>query len=184
MANTESVTRRPVWPGLPLGAAAGMLGTAAAVLTSPELYIDWGSLAGVLVVIPAFALGAVVVLAIPLAARRRIAWLAVPLALVTSVIVGELIFQATLGTAFARRSAGRHWAAVERRAAAERAAIERDVCRRVMAQRPPPPPAPPSAASSRSAPSEGAGIGSTLLVYDQARCAALLNGRRPRRLPP
>ncbi|MDQ3209443.1 MAG: hypothetical protein M3Q37_12675 [Gemmatimonadota bacterium] len=175
MPNAASRTRRPVWPGVPLGAAAGTLATAAAVLTSPDLYIDWGSLAGMLVVIPACALGAAAVVAIPLAVRRRIAWTAVPLALVTSVVLGELIFQATLGTAFARRSAARHWTAVERRASAERKAEERAVCRRVMAERPtPPPPAPPGAVLSRSAPPEGAGSGAALLAYDRARCAALL----------
>jgi hypothetical protein len=147
LPNAASRTRRPVWTGVPLGAAAGTLATAAAVLTSPDLYIDWGSLAGMLVVIPAWALGAAAVVAIPLAVRRRIAWTAVPLALVTSVVVGELIFQATLGTAFARRSAARHWTAVERRASAEREAEERAVCRRLMAE--PPTPPPPTCAARR-----------------------------------
>jgi hypothetical protein len=128
-----------------------------------------------LVVIPAWALGAAAVVAIPLAVRRRIAWTAMPLALVPSVVVGELIFQATLGTAFARRSAARHWTAVERRASAEREAEERAVCRRVMAERPTPaPPTPPGAVLSRSVPPEGAGSGAALLGYDRARCAALL----------
>jgi len=175
MPNAASRTRSPVWPGVPLGAAAGTLATAAVVLSSPDLYIDWGSLAGMLVVIPAWALGAAAVVAIPLAVRRRIAWTAVPLALVTSVVVGELIFQATLGTAFARRSAARHWTAVERGAAAEREAEERAVCRRVMAERPTPaPPTPPGAVLSRSVPPKGAGSGAALLGYDRARCAALL----------
>ena len=175
MPNVASRTRRPIWPGVPLGAAAGTLATAAVVLSSPDLYVDWGSLAGMLVVIPAWALGAAAVVAIPLAVRRRIAWTAVPLALVTSVVVGEVIFQATLGTTFARWSAARHWTAVERGAAAEREAEERAVCRRVMAERPTPaPPTPPGAVLSRSAPPEEAASGAALLAFDRARCATLL----------
>jgi hypothetical protein len=134
MPNAASRTRRPVWPGVPLGAVAGTLATAAAVLTSPDLYIDWGSLAGMLVVIPACALGTAVVVAIPLAARRRIALDSRAAGSGDVVVVGELMFQATPGTAFARRSAARHWTAVERRASAEREAEERAVCRRFMAE--------------------------------------------------
>ncbi len=175
MPNAASRTRRPLWPGVPLGAAAGTLATAAAVLTSPDLYINWGSLAGMLVVIPAFAVGAAAVVTIPLAAGRWIGWMAVPLALLTSVVVGELIFQASLDTAFARRSASRHWGATERRAAAEREATMRETCRRIMAEPSiPSPPAPPGGTPTRVAPSQGSGRAETAVVLDPEHCAELL----------
>jgi len=176
MSTRESGARRPVWPGLLLGAAAGMLATVVAALSSPELYIDWGSLGGTLVVVPLFTLGAAALVAIPLAVLRRIAWLAVLLALVTSLVAGELVFQASLGTRFARWSAARHWATMERRAAAEREATEREVCRRVLAEPPipPPPGAPPGTAVTRMAPDQATGTAAPLAVYSRERCAALL----------
>ena len=175
MSTRETGARLPVWPGVLLGAAAGVIATVLAALTSPELYIDWGSLAGALAVVPLFTLGAAALVAIPLAARRRIAWTAVPLALVTALVVGELVFQASLGTPFARWSAARHWASVERRAAAEREATEREVCRRVLAEAPiPPPTAPPGAAVTRIAPDQATGTGASLAVYSRKRCEELL----------
>ena len=175
MSTREAGARLPVWPGVLLGAAAGALATVFAALTSPELYIDWGSLAGALAVVPLFTLGAAALVTIPLAARRRVAWMAVPLALVTALVVGELVFQASLGTPFARWSAARHWASVERRAAAEREATEREVCRRVLAEAPiPPPTAPPGAAVTRIAPDQATGTGASLAVYSRKRCEELL----------
>jgi hypothetical protein len=171
----ETRARLPVWLAIPLGAATGALATAIAALTSPELYIDWGSLPGALVVVPLFSLGAAAAVTIPLAVMRRIAWTAVPMALATSLIVGELVFQASFGTAFARWSAARHWAATERRAAAEREATERQVCRKLLAVPPiPPPPAPPGATATRRAPDTSAGTAATVLVYHRERCQALL----------
>ena len=158
------------------GVAAGALATVLVALTSPDLYIDWGSLAGALAVVPLATLGAAALVTIPLAARRRIAWMAVPLAMVTALVVGELIFQASLGTGFARWSAARHWASVERRAAAEREASAREVCRKVLAQAPiPPPTAPPGAAVTRIAPDRAAGTGTSLAVYSRERCEELLS---------
>jgi hypothetical protein len=175
MPTVEPQARRPVWPGIPLGAATGALATAIAALTSPELYTDWGALPGVLVVVPLFSLLAAAVVTIPLAAFRRIAWAAVLVALVTSLLVGELVFRASLGTPFARQSAARHWAAVEGRAAAERDATEREICRRLLAQAPiPPPPAPPGAEAARPAADPRPGGAATLAVYDRERCRALL----------
>lgn len=167
--------RHPLWHAVPLGAAAGALATVVAALTSPELYIDWGLFAGSLVVIPLFAVGAAALVAVPLAALRRIAWVGVPLALATSLLTGELVFHATMGTAFARWSATRHWSAVERRAAADREAADRDVCRRLLAEPSiPPPPAPPGAAIVQTAPSEGAGTGTGLITFSRERCAEQL----------
>jgi hypothetical protein len=175
MPADEARPRLPVWLAIPLGAATGALATAVAALTSPELYIDWGSLPGALVVVPLFSLGAAAVVTIPLAVMRRIAWTAVPMGLATSLIVGELVFQASLGTAFARWRAARHWAATERRAGAEREATEREVCGRLLAEPPiPPPPAPPGATATRPAPDPPAETGATVLVYDRERCRALL----------
>ncbi len=167
---------RPLaWPVLLLGAAAGSLATIAAALISPELYTDWGSLTGALVVIPLFAILAALLVTVPLAVLRRIAWVGVPLALVISVVAAELVFNATLGTAFARWSAARHWAAVERRAQASREATDRDVCRRLLAQPPiPPPPAPPGAAASRAEPAEVGRPASGLATFSRERCAELL----------
>jgi hypothetical protein len=171
-------TRRPgapLWPALPLGAAAGAFAAVAVGLASPELYTDWGGFAGFLVVIPLAAVVAAALVAVPLAAIRRIAWWAVPLALVTAIVAGELVFQATQGTAFARWSAARHWSAVERRAAAERETAQRDVCRRLLAEPPvPPPPAPRSAASAPIAPAERVAQGSSLTLFTRERCTELL----------
>jgi hypothetical protein len=175
MSTRETGARLPVWPGVLLGAVAGAFATVFAALTSPELYIDWGSLAGTLVVVPLFTLGAAALVAIPLAARRRIAWMAVPLALVTALVVGELVFQASLDTPFARWSAARHWASVERRAATEREATTREVCRKVLAQAPiPPPAAPPGAAITPIVPGQATGTGASLAVYTRERCEELL----------
>jgi len=170
-----AVSKLPVWPAIPLGAAAGVLAVAAAALSSPELYIDWGSFAGMLVVIPLFALGTAALVAVPLAALRRIAWIAIPLALMISLVVGELVFQATLGTEFAEWSAARHWSAAERRSAAEREAAERDVCRRLLAEPPiPPPPAPPGTTSRPAAPTGSRSTGAGLTLFDRGRCGELL----------
>jgi hypothetical protein len=98
----------------------------------------------------------------------------VPAALVISVLTGELAFRATLGTAFARRSAARHWTAVERRAAASREAADRDVCRRLLAESPIPPPAPPGASVGRAAPAEIGGAESSLTSFSREHCAELL----------
>ena len=175
MSTRKTGARLPVWPGVLLGAAAGALATVFAALTSPELYIDWGSLAGALAVVPLFTLAAAALVAIPLAARRRIAWMAVPLALVTALVVGELVFQASLGTPFARWSAARHWASVERRAAAEREATAREVCRKVLARAPiPPPTAPLGAAVAQIAPDQTTGTGASLAVFSRKRCEELL----------
>ena len=163
------------WPALPIGAAAGLIAVLAAALTTPELYTDWGAFAAVLVVIPRFAVGVAALVTVPLAALRRIAWVGVPIGLVISVLTGELAFRATLGTAFARRSAARHWTAVERRAAASREAADRDVCRRLLAESPiPPPPAPPGASVGRAAPAEIGGTASGLMGFSRERCAELL----------
>jgi len=174
MAENSSIQPR-AWPALPLGAAAGSLATIAAALLIPELYTDWGSLTGTLVVIPLFAILAALLVTVPLAVLRRIAWVGVPFALVISVVAAELVFNATLGTTFARWSAARHWAAVERRAQAGREAAERDVCERLLAEPPiPPPPAPPGAAAGRAAPAEVGRPGSGLMTFNRERCAELL----------
>jgi hypothetical protein len=167
--------RPRAWPALPLGAAAGSLATIAAALISPELYTDWGSLTGALVVVPLFAVLAALLLTLPLAALRRIAWVGVPLGLIISVVAGELVFKATLGTGFARWSAARHWAAAEHRAQTAREAAERDVCRRLLAQPPiPPPPAPPGASVGRAAPAEVGETTTGLIGFSRKRCAELL----------
>ena len=59
---------------------------------------------------------------VPLAALKRIASIGVPIAVVMAIAAGELVFQATRDTGFARWSAARHWSAMERRAAAREAA--------------------------------------------------------------
>jgi hypothetical protein len=167
--------RPRAWLALPLGAAAGSLATVAAALISPDLYIDWGSLPGALVVIPLFAILAALLVTVPLAVLRRVAWVGVPLALVISIVAAELVFNATLGTAFARWSAARHRAAVERRAQASREATNRDVCRRLLAEQPvPPPPAPPGAAAGQPAPNEVGRPATRLMTFSRERCAELL----------
>lgn len=128
--------------GLLLGVGTGALATIAVALTSPELYIEWGALPGALLVIPLASMGLTALVALPLAALRRLTWGAAVAAVLTALVVGELIFLGSQGTPFARWSASRHWAAAERRAAAEREAVERETCRRILAQAPAPPPAP------------------------------------------
>jgi hypothetical protein len=167
--------RPRTWPALPLGAAAGSLATVVAALTSPELYTDWGSFVAALVVIPLVAVGAAGLVAVPLAVLRRITWVGVPLALLIAVMAAELVFSTTRGTGFARWSAARHWAAVERRAAQGREASERDVCRRLLAEPPiPPPPAPPGAAAGRNTPAEVGRTGTGLVTFSRERCEELL----------
>jgi hypothetical protein len=130
---------------------------------------------GALVVIPLFAILAALLVTVPLAVLRRIAWVGVPLALVVSVVAAGLVFNATLGTACARWSAARHWAAVERRAQASREATERDVCRRLLAEpRIPPAPAPPGAAASQTAPAELGRTATGLTTFSRERCAERL----------
>jgi hypothetical protein len=165
-------------PGLLLGAGSGALATVAVALASPGLYIDWGVLPGVLLVIPLASMGVATLVALPLAMRRRLTWGAAAVAVLTALIVGELIFLGSQGTAFARWSASRHWAATERRAAAEREANERETCRRVLTgSAVPPPPAPGLAPRGRVAPagprSDGSSRGN-LMVLDRKRCAELL----------
>jgi len=164
--------------GFLLGAGSGTVATIAVALASPGLYIDWGILPGALLVIPLTSMGITALLALPLAVLRRLAWGAAIAALLTAVLVGELIFLGSQGTAFARWSASRHWAAVERRAAAERAATQQEACRRVLAEaRVPPPPTPGVAPGARVAPagprSDGSSHGSVVLL-DPERCAELL----------
>ncbi len=147
-------------------------------LASPGLYIDWGLLPGVLLVIPLASIGLTALVALPLAALRRLTWSAAVAAILTALVVGELIFLGSQGTAFARWSASRHWAATERKAAAEREATEEETCRRVLAEAPaPPPPVPDAPRGARvdlSEPRpEGSGRGS-LVLLDRERCAELL----------
>ncbi len=159
--------------GLVLGVATGALATVAATLSNPELYIDWGGVAGTLVVIPLYTVGAAAVVALPLAATRRIAWRSVAVAIAVSLLVGEALFAASQGSSFARWSAARHWTAVERRAAGEREETERETCRRVLAEsRIPSPPAPPGATAAR--PKPGAGSATSLMAATRERCAELL----------
>ena len=166
-------SRSSAWLALPLGAAAGSLATIIAALISPELYTDWGSLTGALVVIPLFATLAALLVTVPLTVLRRISWVGVPLALAVSIVAGELVFKATMGTGFARWSTARHWAAVELRAQAARDAAERDVCRRLLAQRPiPSPPSPPGAGVRQVAPTELSETG--LIGFNRERCVQLL----------
>jgi hypothetical protein len=161
-----------------LGAATGALATIAVALVSPGLYVDWGALPGVLVVIPLASMGVTALVALPLAAVRRLTWGAAIAALLTALLVGELIFLGSQGTAFARWSASRHWAAVERRAAAEREATQRETCRRVLAEAPvAPPPEPDVTPGTRVAPAEPRSAGSSrgsLMLLDGERCAELL----------
>jgi hypothetical protein len=164
--------------GFLLGAGNGTVATIAVALASPGLYIDWGLLPGVLLVIPLATLGLTALVVLPLALLRRLAWGATVAALLTAVLVGELIFLGSQGTAFARWSASRHWAAVGRRAAAERAATQQETCRRVLAEAlVPPPPTPGVAPGARVAPtgprSDGSSHGS-LVLLDRERCAELL----------
>jgi hypothetical protein len=178
MEQGESDRRwHPLWAGAGLGTAAGATAALAAGLASPELYTDWGSLAGSLIVIPLFAVAAAAAVVVPLAALRRTGWIALPIAMLAAVLSGSLVFRLTLNTGFARWSAARHWTAVENRAAAERQATERDVCRQVLAQSPvPPPPAPPGGtAVSRSTPDARIGTASSLVVFNVERCAELLS---------
>lgn len=166
----------PLWIGAALGTAAGVVAALAGGLASPELYTDWGSLAGSLIVIPLSAVVAAAAIVVPLAVLRRTGWIALPIAMLAALISGTLVFRLTLNTDFARRSAARHWSAVERRAAADREATERDVCRRLLAIPPvPPPPAPPGTGMSRSAPGARTGTSSPLVVFSAERCAKLLS---------
>jgi hypothetical protein len=166
----------PLWTGAGLGTAAGVVATLAAGLASPELYTDWGSLAGSLIVIPLFAVAAAAAVAVPLAVLRRTGWIALPIAMLAAAISGTLVFRLTLNTGFARWSADRHWSAVENRAAADRQATDRDVCRQVLAKSPvPPPPAPAGTRVSRSAPDARTGGASPLVVFSVERCAELLS---------
>ncbi len=145
-------------------------------LASPDLYTDWGSLAGSLIVIPLSAVAAAAAVVVPLAVLRRTGWIALPIAMLAALISGTLVFRLTLHTGFARWSAARHWSAVEHRAAADREATERDVCRRVLAMPPVPPPLPPPGAEvSRSAPSSHTGTTSPLVAFSAERCAPLLS---------
>jgi hypothetical protein len=164
-------------PGLLLGAGTGALATIAVALVSPGLYIDWGVLPGVLLVIPLASMGVTALVALPLAALGRLTWTAAVAAVLTALLVGELIFLGSQGTSFARWSASRHWAATERRAAGEREATERETCRRVLAAAPVPPPAPdapPGAGVAPASPPTGESGGGSLLVLDRERCAELL----------
>ncbi len=176
MFGTEPRSPRPLWPGFLIGVVAGALATTLAALTNPGLYIDWGSVAGTLLVVPIFTIGAASLVTVPLALRRRIGWGAVPIALVTSVVIGELMFQASLGTEFARRSAAKHWAGVEQRAAAEREATERETCRRLLAlPGAPPPRAPaPDGGVIQPAPDQATGSTRSLVPFDRERCATLI----------
>lgn len=147
-------------------------------LTSPELYIDWGALPGALVIVPLATIGLTALVALPLAAARRLSWGAAAAAVLTALVVGELLFLGSQGTPFARWSASRHWAESERRAAAEREATEREKCRQVLSQAPaPPPPAPGALPGAGVAPAtprtEGATRGG-LLAFDRERCMELL----------
>ena len=161
-----------------LGTATGALATVAVVLSSPELYIDWGALPGALVVVPLATMGFTALVALPLAAARRLSWGAAAAAVLTALFVGELLFLGSQGTALARWSGSRHWAGTERRAAAEREASERETCRQVLSQAPaPPPPAPDVPPHAGVAPAEPRTEGATrggLLALDRDRCAELL----------
>jgi hypothetical protein len=165
-------------PGFLLGAGSGALATIAVALASPGLYIDWGVLPGVLLVIPLASMGVTALVALPLAALRRLTWGGAVAAVLTALLVGELIFLGSQGTAFARWSASRHWAATDRRAAAERAATEQETCRRVLAEAPvPPPPALGVTPGARVAPAGPRSDGSSrnsLVLLDRERCAELL----------
>ena len=166
----------PLWAGAALGTAAGVVAALAVGLASPDLYTDWGVFAGSLIVIPFFSVVAAAVIVVPLAVLRRTGWIALPVAMLAALISGSLVFRLTLNTGFAQWSAARHWSAVERRAAADREATERDVCRRLLAMPPvPPPPAPPGAGVSRSAPDARTGTSSPLVVFSEERCAKLLS---------
>ena len=165
-------------PGLLLGAGSGALTTIAVALANPGLYIDWGTLPGVLLVIPLASMGITALVALPLAALRRLTWGAAVAAVLMALLVGELIFLGSQGTDFARWSASRHWAATERRAAAEREATERETCRRVFAEAlVPPPPAPdvpPGASVAGGRPRTRGSGGGSLIVHGRERCAELL----------
>jgi hypothetical protein len=113
----------------------------------------------VLLVIPLASMAVTALVALPLAALRRLTWGAAVAAVLTALLVGEMIFLGSQGTAFARWSASRHWAAVERRAAAEREATERETCRRVLAE---------------ARPREDASSRGSLMLLDRERCAELL----------
>lgn len=165
-----------LWTGAALGTAAGVMAALAVGLASPDLYTDWGVFAGSLIVIPFFSAVAAAVIVVPLAVLRRTGWIALPIAMLAALISGSLVFRLTLNTGFARWSAARHWSAVERRAAADREATERDVCRRLLALPPiPPPPAPPGAGGSRRVPDARTGTSSPLVVFSAERCAKLLS---------
>ena len=165
-------------PGVLLGAGTGTVATIAVALASPGLYVDWGALPGVLLVIPLASMGVTALVALALAALRRLTWGAAAAAVLTALLVGELIFLGSQGTAFARWSASRHWAAVERRAAAEREATQRETCRRILAEAPvAPSPEPDVTPGTRVAPAEPRSEGSSrgsLILLDGERCAELL----------
>lgn len=57
--------------GAALGAAAGVVAALAVGLASPDLYTDWGSLAGSLIVIPLSAVAPAAAVVVPLAVLRR-----------------------------------------------------------------------------------------------------------------
>jgi hypothetical protein len=184
MAGPSSVTGRgepphrwhPLHAGAALGTAAGVVAALGVGLASPELYTDWGIFAGSLIVIPLSAVVAAAALVVPLAVLRRIGWMALPIAMLAAVISGTLVFRLTLNTDFARWSAARHWSAVERRAAADREAADRDVCRRLLAMPPVPPPLPPPGAeASRNQPDSRTGTTSPLIAFNAERCAKLLS---------
>jgi hypothetical protein len=167
---------RFLWRAAALGTAAGVVSALAVGFASPELYTEWGSLAGSLIVIPLLAVVAGAIVVVPLAMLRRISWIALPIAMLAALISGTLVFRLTLHTGFARWSAARHWSAVERRAAADREAAERDVCRRLLAEPPiPPPPAPPGAEVVGNAPGARTGTGSLLGAFSIERCGELLS---------
>ena len=122
-------------------------------------------------------MGITALVALPLAALRRLTWGAAIAALLTALLVGELIFLGSQGTAFARWSASRHWATVERRGAAEREETQRETCRRVLAEARVPPPLTPGVGSgARVAPAEPRSDRSSrgsLVLLDPRRCAEL-----------
>lgn len=72
---------RSLWGAAALGTAAGVVAALAVGFASPDLYTDWGSLAGSLIVIPLFAVAAGAVVVVPLAMLRRIGWIALPIAM-------------------------------------------------------------------------------------------------------
>lgn len=164
-------------PGLLLGAGTGAVATVAVAFANPDLYIDWGALPGALLVIPLASMGFAALVVLSLVALRRLHWGGAGAAVLTALVVGELIFLSSQGTAFARWSASRHWASTERRAAVERQATERETCRRVLEEAPIPPPLSEVHPNARTAPARpqtyGSGRGG-LIGLDREHCAKLL----------